>query len=186
MKYYSIIFVLIVGFISTVRTDARPTPAEFQKIANMPGDNVPLLPELTAAGPLWAKSEVLVSCNFADGRSTKEQLPVTTKTVGGRYIVYSFPSEIYGRQMNTIATFDEKEKTIKTWSCYGDVVVEGTEISDSAKRIYSGFSQYSSEGGQFIEICVGSYSESEVSDHTVVLKDGKFFMTRDTKTTPRK
>jgi deoxyribodipyrimidine photolyase len=124
--------------------------------------------------------------SFADGRTVKEKLPMTAKTIAGRYIVSSIPSEIYGRQMDIIVSYNEKEKTIKVWTFYGDVVVEGTNIYDVAKRIYSGYSQFSSEDGQFTEITVGSHTDSEVSDHTVVLKDGKLFMTRDTKATPRK
>jgi hypothetical protein len=71
------------------------TPARFRKIVSTPGDSTPLIPELSAAGPLWTNATVSISLKYESGKTFKEEVAATAKTVEGKYVVTTVrsPSE---------------------------------------------------------------------------------------------
>jgi len=62
-------------------------------------------------------------------------------------------------------------------------VTEGLMVYDADKKIYSTHSTYA-DG--YLEVGVGSYSNTNNQSHTVVLKNGVLFSTRDIDVVPAK
>jgi hypothetical protein len=174
-------FLLLTGLSSRAFSQELMTASRFQKIATTPGDATPLLPKLAAGSPLWTNATVSVTLKYESGKTFKEEVPQTAKTVGGEYIVFTGQSQFYHQTMNSILTYDEKASALRVYGLYGEVVTEGTIVYDTDKKIYAMSSSY---GDGFKEIMVGSYSDTESSDRTLVYTNGVLIMTRETKCRP--
>jgi len=83
--------------------------------------------------------------------------------------------------MYSITGFDEKASAIRVWGLFGEMVTEGTIVVDREKKVIAMSSAY---GEGFTEISVGTYSDNEATEHTLVYKGGVLFMTRDAKNQP--
>lgn len=169
----AIFFLVGLGF-------AQMTPDQFRKIVSAEGDSVPLLSQLSAI-PLWTNATVSNLMKYASGKVFKEEMLQTSRTVGGKYVVFTCQSKFYQQSISSILTYDEKASAVKVYGLYGEVVTEGTVVYDYEKKIYAITSNY---GEDFKEIIVGSYSDTESSDRTLVYKAGVLFMTREVKSHP--
>ncbi len=156
------------------------TPERFREIVATPGDAVALRPELTSL-PLWKEAKGSVNMQYTDGRVFSEECTHTAKAIDGNYIVFTIDSKFYGRPVHAIRGYDEKASAIHTWSLFGDALVESTVNVDPVKKVFAETATY--EGG-FLEIVVGTYSDEEISERSLVYKNGVLFMTREAKTTP--
>jgi len=173
--------ICLVSLIAGVVLGQEPmTSDQFRKLVDTPGDMNALRPEL-ASLPFWRNAKCSVSLKYQDGRVFKEVCMQTAKTVGGRYIVFSTDSQLYKQPMHAIAGYDEKASAIRQWGLFGDTLTEATMIFDPERKICASMATYA---GGFSEISVGSHSETEMSDHALVYKDGVLFMIRDVKTWP--
>lgn len=141
---------------------------------------MPLLSQLSAI-PLWTNATVSNLMKYASGKVFKEEMLQTSRTVGGKYVVFTCQSKFYQQSISSILTYDEKASAVKVYGLYGEVVTEGTVVYDYEKKIYAITSNY---GEDFKEITVGSYSDTESSDRTLVYKAGVLFMTREVKSHP--
>jgi hypothetical protein len=176
-----LLYICLVSLVAEIAWSQEPmTSEQFKKLVDAPGDTNALRPEL-ASLPFWRNAKCSVSLKYEDGRVFKEECAQTAKTVGGKYIVFSTDSQYYKQTMHAIAGYDENALAIREWGLFGDTLTETTMIFDPEKKISGSTSAYA---GGFMEISVGSYSEKEMSDHTLVYKDGVLFMTRDVKTRP--
>jgi hypothetical protein len=159
----------------------RITAARFREIVSTPGDTMPLNAKLAAAGPLWTNATVRISLAFADGRTFREEVAETTKTIAGKYVVTRVASKFYKQPMDSIMAYDDQASDYKVWALFGEAVTEGRIVYDPKKRIFAMDSAY---GDGFTELGVGSYSDTESSSRTSVFKNGLLFCTRDATTTP--
>ena len=78
-----------------VQAQETMTVEKFREIASSPGDNVPLDPKLLAVGPILTNASITVDVNYADGRTFKETIPGSLKTIKGKYIVTTVKSSLY-------------------------------------------------------------------------------------------
>jgi len=175
---------LLVSTVSLVAAQAPETmtPAQFQKIVSTPGDTVPLVPELASA-PFWTNAVATNVMTYASGRVVRETLRITARTVGGKYIVYSFQSEFYHRMVHSMETYDGKTAALKSYGLYSDehgrdVLTEGTIAYNFPHRTYTMTGSY----GEFRETTTGSYTDSEDTAKTLIYQNGELFMTREVKT----
>ena len=185
MKTFAALLVLLFS-IAVGLSQEQLTPDKFREIVATPGDKVPLQPKLAAGSPLWTNATVDVVLKYQTGKVFKEDITQTAKTIDGKYIVFTGQSQFYHQPMSSILTYDEKASALKVYGLYGDghgsdVVTEGLIVYDYGKKIYSASSTY---GDGFKEITVGSYSDMESSDRTLVYKNGILFMTREVKSHP--
>ena len=156
------------------------TPTRFGEIVATVGDANALRPEL-AVLPFWRDAKCTISLKFQDGKVFQEDCTQTAKTIAGKYIVFSMDSKYYKQTLHSIVGYDEKASAIRQWGLFGDTLIEATIVFDPVTRVSASTSHY---GDGFMEISAGSCSGTEMTDHTVVYKDGVFFMTRDAKTMP--
>ena len=156
------------------------TPERFRELVATAADTNALRPEL-AALPFWRSAKCSITMRYEDGKVFKEDCTQTAKTIAGKYIVFSMDSQYYKRTMHAIAGFDEKASAVRQWGLFGDTLTEATLIFDPETKVSASTSRY---GDGFMEISAGSCSDTEMTDHTVVYKDGVLFMTRDAKTRP--
>jgi hypothetical protein len=177
----ALVFAMLVLSPLVVWGQEEMTPARFRKIASVPGDHIPLNPKLAATGPWWANVVVSVALEYEDGKTFKEEIAGTSKTVGGKYIVNTVLSKFYKQPMDSILTYDEKTSNYKVFAIYGETITEGRIVYDFSKKIYATSSAY---GDGFTEQGVGSYTDAGSSDRTLIFKNGVLFCTRETKTTP--
>ncbi len=174
-------YICLVSLFAEVAWSQEPmTLEQFKKLVDTPGDTNALRPEL-ASLPFWRNARCSISLKYQDGRVFKEECARTAKTVGGKYIVFSTDSQYYKQTMHAIAGYDENASANRQWGLFGDTLTEATMIFDPERKTSASTATYA---GGFIEISVGSHSEKEMSDHTLVYKDGVLFMTRDVKTWP--
>jgi hypothetical protein len=171
---------LVVLITDIASSQEAMTPVRFKELVAKPGDTNALRPEL-ASLPFWRHANCSVTMKYQDGKVFKEDCVQSAKTVEGKYIVFSMDSKFYKQQMYAIAGYDDKASAIRQWGLFGDTLTEATMIFDPRKKISASTSTY---GEGFMEISVGSCSDTEMSDHTLVYKDGVLFMTRDVKTSP--
>jgi hypothetical protein len=157
------------------------TPARFREIASTPGDNLPLNPKLSAAGPLWTNVSITIALKYENGKTFNEEVAETAKTVGGNYIVTTISSRFYKQPMESIMTYDEKASSYKVWAVFGETITEGHIVYDLQKKIYAMNSAY---GDGFTELDVGSYNDKESYDKTLIFKQGVLFCTRESKSAP--
>ncbi len=172
------------GSLGTGLGQGITTPDQFNEIAAKPGDTLPLASEL-ARVPFLTNATVPAELRYQTGRVFSEDAPGSARTVEGKYIIFTMPSQFYHRPMNTILTFDQQASALKVYSLYGDthggdMVIEATVVYDYARKIYATSSSY----GGFKEVTVGSYADSGSSDHTLVFKDGVLFLTREVHSMP--
>jgi len=156
------------------------TPKRFRELVATAGDTNALCPEL-ASLPFWRNAKCSITMKYQDGKVFKEECIQTAKTIGGRYIVFSVESQFYKQTMHAIAGYDEKASAVRQWGLFGDTLTQATVVFDPEKKLSASTSKY---GDGFEEISIGSCSDAEMSDHTLVYKDGILFMTRDAKTRP--
>jgi hypothetical protein len=161
------------------------SPARFREIVGMPGDAVPLAPQL-AAVPFWTNAVVSNVMTYASGKVFREEMTQTARTVDGKYVVFIVQSKFYNQPMNSILTYNAKASALKVYGLYGngpggDIVTESTAVYDFAKKTYTITSSY---GDGFKETTTGSYTDTEDSAKTVGYKEGVLFMTREVKTRP--
>ena len=161
------------------------TPGRFRELAAASGDLVPLTPHLSPV-PFWTNAVVNSVTTDAKGKVFKEAIPVTARTVGGKYIVFTLYSKFYQQPMNAILTFDEDASTLRDYGLSsdghgGDMLIEATVTYDYTRQTYTMVSSY---GGGFKEVTTGSYTQAEDSARTVIYKDGVLFQTRETMTRP--
>jgi hypothetical protein len=180
-KMLALVFALLVPSTTHVWGQEEMTPARFREIASTPGDNVPLNPKLSAMGPVWRNVVVSVILKYEDGKTFKEEISGTSKTIGGKYIVTTVLSRLYKQPMDSILTYDEKASTYKVFAIYGDTVTESRMAYNFSKKIYAENSAY---GDGFTELGVGSYTDTENLDRTLIFKNGVLFCTRESKTMP--
>lgn len=178
MKTFWICLVLVAAL--SAWSAEEMTPKRFRELVATPGDTNALRPEL-ALLPFWRNAKCSVTMKYQDGKVFKEECIQTAKTIGGRYIVFSMDSQYYKQTMYGIAGYDEKASAVRQWGLFGDTLTQATMIFDPVKKLSASTSRY---GGGFEEISVGSSSDTEMSDHTLVYKDGVLFMTRDATTRP--
>jgi len=155
------------------------TPERFKQLVATPGDNTALRPEL-ASLPFWKNSKCNVTMKWQNGKIFKEDCLQTSKTIGGKYLVFTTESKFYNRTMYAVGEYDEKASAIRLWGLYENTLTQATMVVDLEKKISASTSNY----GDFMEISVGSCSANEMSDHTLVYKNGVLFMTRDVKAQP--
>ena len=153
----------------------KMTPEQFRKLVATAGDTTPLVPQL-ARIPLWTNATVDIVLTYTSGKVFKEETPLTAKTIGGRYIVYTIQSKYYQQPMSSILTFDEKAPALKNYGLFGEVATESLIMYDFDKKITASTSTYADD---YKEIGLGSYSTSESSDRTLVYKAGVLIMTRE-------
>lgn len=161
------------------------TPSRFREIVGTPGDCQPLTPQLVLV-PFWTNAIVSNVMAYESGKVFKEEMNMSAKTVGGKYVVFTVYSKFYNQPMNSILAYDEKASILKSYGLYADghgedIITEGVVACNYAKKTYSITSSY---GDGFNEITTGSYTATEDSAKTVVNKNGSLFMTRAIKTYP--
>jgi hypothetical protein len=176
----SLMLCCMLGLSSLANGQGEMTVARFTQIEAKQGDITPLIVQL-ARVPIWKKAATSISMKYQDGRSFKEECTVTTKTVEGRYIVYTVESELYGQSVISILEFDEKAQFYKQWGLFGDTLTHSTIVYDFEKGILASTASY--QPG-FVEISVQTFSNEEKSAHTLIYRDGVLFLTRDSKTRP--
>jgi hypothetical protein len=103
--------------------------------------------------------------------------------VKGKYVVSTVTSELYKMKVDAITTYDEKAGCYKYWGLSGGAVAEGIIVYDLDKKI---FSTYSNFNDGYVELGTGSYSDTNNWSHTLVMKNGVMFSTRDVNITPAK
>jgi hypothetical protein len=152
----------------------------FKELIAKPGDTNALRKEL-AALPFWQAATATVTMKYQDGKIFTETIPQTAKTVAGQYIVFSGESQYYHQNVYAIIGYDEAATAIHEWGLFGKLLTESTIIFDFTNRVSASASQY---GDGFMEISAGTYSDTAMTDHTVVYKNGALFMTRDSRSAP--
>jgi hypothetical protein len=161
------------------------TPEQFREIVAKPGDLIPLVPQLSDV-PIWTNATVSLVMKYASGRTFREKMVQTTRTVDGKYIVYTINSKFYHQMISSILAFDEKASTLKVYGLYGDghggdTMTEGVVVYNFAKKTFTGTSSY---GDGFKEITTGFYTSTNDFSRTVLYKNGAVFMTREVTATP--
>ncbi|HXT13432.1 MAG TPA: hypothetical protein VN873_17895 [Candidatus Angelobacter sp.] len=159
------------------------TAERFREIASSPGDNVPLNPKLAAIWEKMTNATITMDMKYADGRTIKDEMTGSRKTVQGNYVVTTLNSELYKQPIDSIMAYDEKVGCYKVWDLYGDTITHALMVYDVDKKIYSTSSTF---GDGYSELGVGSYSDTNDRSHTVVLKNGILFSTRDVNVGPAK
>ena len=177
-----VLIVTAVAFSFMVQAQQTMTAEKFREIASSPGDDVTLNTNLLAAGPLWTNATVTVDLMYADGKKFHEAIPASIKTVKGNYLVATINSSLYKQPVNTIGAYEEATGCYKVWALYGEMLTESTMVCDTNKRIYSFYSAY----GGTLEYGVGSWNATNKWSHTLIMKEGVLFCTRDISSIPAK
>ena len=159
----------------------KMTPTRFQQLVDSPGDDVPLSPLITNGAPHWGTSMTTFVLKFPSGQVLSEDLLTTTKTIGGKYIVYDAYSKIQNQQMRSVLACDEKAGTLKVYSLSGDVLIHSDINYDAKAKTYSVKTAY---GDGFTEETTGWYSDQIECSHTVVSQHGVLVMNRDATNRP--
>ena len=152
------------------------TGEQFDKLVSTPGDNVPLSPILANCFPHWSNSVSSTVLKYASGKVVNDDMQVTSKTIGGKYIVYSMWSKFYNQEMQSILAYDEKSGALKSYMRYGDELVESHFVCDIKTRTYAEKSAY---GDGFTITTTGCCSDTGDGAHSVVYQHGALFVTRD-------
>jgi hypothetical protein len=177
------LIVTVFAISSIAQGQETMTVERFRAIASTPGDNTPLNPKLLAAGPVWTNATISIVLKYATGKTATEEISGTAKTIKGNYVVATVKSELYKQPMDSIVTYDDRAGCYKFWGLYGESVTEGLMVYDYEKKIYT---TYSAFGEGFLELGVSSYSNTNNFSHTLVLKNGVLFCTRDVNVMPAK
>ncbi len=156
------------------------TAKRFKELVAAPGDHQALRAEL-ADLPLWKKAMSSLSMKYRDGKVFKEDCLVTSKVIGGNYVVLAIESKFYKQTMHTIVGYDENAHAIRQWGLFGETLTEATMIVDPVSKVTASVARY---GDGFEEITAATFSAKETSGRTVVYKNGVHFMTREATTRP--
>jgi hypothetical protein len=157
------------------------TLEEFNTLVAAPGDTNALRAEL-AVFPFWKVAKCSTTFKLPDGRVFTEESVATTKTVGGKFIVWSMESQYLKQSLRAVIAYDEKASAIKSWGIAGGALAVGTVVLDPEKRLVAS----SCAHGEFLEISVGSYSVTESFSRTSVYKNGVLSLMRDASYRPMK
>jgi hypothetical protein len=157
------------------------TPERFRELVDRPGDNVPLSPIITNGAPRWSVSMTTFALKYPSGQVLSEDLLTTTKTIGGKYIVYDSYSKIQNRELRSVLECDEKAGTLKIYSLYGDALIHSDVTYDARAKTYTVKLAY---GDGFTEEATGWYSDKIDCSHTVVKQRGVLIMNRDATNRP--
>jgi hypothetical protein len=175
------LFACLILFVAgNVWSQEEMTPRRFKELVAMAGDTNALRPEL-ASLPFWRAAKCSITMRYQDGKVFRETCTQNAKTIAGKYIVFSMDSQYYKQTTYAIVGYDEKASALRLWGLIGDTLTEATMIFDPETKISASTSRY---GDGFMEISAGTCSDTEMTDHAVVYKDGALFMTRDAKTRP--
>jgi len=177
-----VFFLSLLFATAAARCQGQMTPDRFREIAATPGDNTPLQPQLAVA-PLWTNATATVVLTYQTGRVFTEEVPLTAKTIGGKYIVFTAQSELYHQTITSISTFDDHALARKIYGLSGETVIEATLVCDSDRKIFAETSAY---GDGLQEITAGSYSDTQTTEKTMVYRNGLLYLTREVKTRPVK
>lgn len=150
------------------------TLEQFNTLVATSGDTNALRTEL-ASLPFWKVAKCSTVFRLADGRVFKEESVATTKTIGGKYVVFSMDSQFIKEPMRAVVAYDEKASAIKSWGITGGSLAGSTVVLDSEKRITAS----SGTHGDFTEISVGTYSDTEAFSRVSVYKNGVLSLTRE-------
>jgi hypothetical protein len=118
---------------------------------------------------------------YPSGKVLAEDLLTTTKTIGGKYIVYDSFSKIQNQELHSVLACDEKAGTLKVYSLSGDVLIHSDVSYDASKKTYTVKSAY---GDGITEETSGWYSDTIQCSHTVVSQHGELIMNRDATNRP--
>jgi hypothetical protein len=157
------------------------TMEQFNTLVATPGDTNALRAEL-APLPFWKFARCSTVFKFPDGRVVKEESVATSKTIGGKYIVCSMDSQFIKEPMRAVIAYDEKATAIKSWGIAGGSLAESTVVLDPEKKITAS----SGTHGEFMEISVGTYSDTEAFSRVSVYRNGVLFLTRKVSYSPMK
>ncbi|MBN8458419.1 MAG: hypothetical protein J0M04_11345 [Verrucomicrobia bacterium] len=178
MRFLVLLYSLL-HLVSVVVGQDVMTVAKFKELVAAPGDTEPLLPEL-ADPPVWPRSRCVSTMKFTDGRSVEEECTTTRKSIGGEFIVESFNSKFYGRQMHSIIGYDRKARAHRQWSLYGDKLIGSIVIFDAKKKVAAA----TITDGKFLELGVSSFSDREICFRVEVFKNGVLFLVREGREVP--
>jgi len=154
----------------------RMSQRQFDELFATPGDNVPLAPVLANGFPHWSNSVSSAVSKYSSGQVVTDDIQVTSKTIGGKYIVYSMWSKFYNQEMRSLLACDEKSGTVKSYMPYGDELVESHFVCDVKNRTCTGKYSY---GNGFTVTTTGFCSDTGDSTHLVVYQHGALFLIRD-------
>jgi hypothetical protein len=157
------------------------TLEQFNTLVATLGDTNALRAEL-APLPVWKVAKSSSVFKLPDGRVFKEESVATTKTIGGKYVVCSMDSQYIKEPMRAVIVYDEKASAIKSWGIAGGSLVVSTVVLDAEKRITAS----SGTHGEFMEISVGTYSDTEAFMRVSVYKNGVLSLTREVRSWPMK
>jgi hypothetical protein len=155
------------------------TLEQFNTLVATPGDTNALRAEL-APLPVWKVAKSSSVFKLPDGRVFKEESVATTKSIGGKYVVCSMDSQYIKEPMRAVIVYDEKASAIKSWGIAGGSLVVSTVVLDAEKRITAS----SGTHGEFMEISVGTYSDTEAFMRVSVYKNGVLSLTREVRSWP--
>ena len=157
------------------------TLEKFNTLVATPGDTNALRPEL-ASFPLWKATRCRTVVRLADGQVSTEEAVGTTKTIDGKYVVYSTDSKFSKEPLRAVIGYDDKASAIKSWGIAGGSLAEGTIVFDPERRV----SAFTGTHGEFMQISVGTYSDTEAFTRMLVYKNGVLAVTREVKLWPIK
>jgi len=152
------------------------TPERFQQLVDAPGDDVPMLSFVTNGIPHWSNTVVSMTMTYASGKVVPVEFPVNSKTIGGRYIVYSVQLKDSVQEQHSILEADKTAGRFKVYFLRNNALNSADVVYDLKAKTYSSKTTY---GDGFVETTTGSYSDTENVSHTVVYKNGALVVTRD-------
>jgi len=91
-------------------------------------------------------------------------------------------SQYLKEPLRAVIAYDEKASAIKSWGIAGGSLAVSTIVLDTEKRLTAS----SGAHGEYMEISVGTYSETESFSRVSVYKDGVLSLTRDVSYWPMK
>ena len=166
---------------ASCKPQATMTPERFQKLVDTPGDNVPLVPQLTNGSPVWPYAEITLVLNYTTGRVLTQRLEGASKTIGGQYVVHTMQADFLKEPLYSIFTYEEKSGQFKEYGCYSNTVTEAIISFDAKNRTFASTASFATS---FTETATGSWTETNETAHIVINKNGALFMTRDETTHP--
>ena len=157
------------------------TLEQFNTLVAAPGDTNALRPEL-ASLPFWKAAQCSATFRLPDGRVFTEESMATAKTIGGKYVVCSTQSQFLKQDLRTVIGYDEKASAIKSWGIADGTLAVGTVVVYPEKRLAAS----SCAHGDYLEISVLTYSDTEAFSRMSVYKNGVLSLTRDVRLQPMK
>jgi hypothetical protein len=174
-------FLLLLLSLAMAGCSQKMSQKQFDDLFATPGDNVPLSPVLANGFPHWSSSVSSTVLKYASGQVVTDDLQVTSKTIRGKYIVYSMWSKFYNQEMHSILAYDEKSGGVKAYVPYGDGLVETHFVYDAKTRTNTEKYSY---GDGFTVTTTGFCSDTGDSSHSLIYQHGALFVTRDATNRP--